>query len=451
MRLVLALAIALAMIPAESFAQADPTCSVLPTGEVPTSDEDPLVPVYCLPDAPAHAPTRVSGANDWVDTFGGIDGYARLNDGDMDYRVFDGVAGIARSKHLLSGDHWIDDNKLQYTGGAMLRPNRTFRAENGKLVVEGDVSAGKQVYRGNAWPEFVISTAPEPDINPPDPPEQNYAYGRFRGFPTFGCRLQDGGTFTCAAFTGSDLGGTENTHDRAPCFSLDQDRLWELSFFQGCGNYFGGVHFGGDRFGGRDRYFRLCAPDQDYDACMDRVRVELTSTGMVWYVNGARFFEDSGWDTLHQLPPALLSQPVYVYYADWNFVDPTALSFRFHWERLTVNPHAPDGSFAPPSASDSWLVANGQVPPPPTSTPVPAPSTPTSTAILPTATPTSTVAPPTSTPTSVPLTATPTSTPVPPSATPTATVAPPTSTPTVKPTVMPTPAPCWPPRARRCR
>jgi hypothetical protein len=278
----------------------------------------------------------------------------------------------------------------------MLRPDRSFHAENGKLVVEGDVAAGKQVYSGNEWAEFVISTAGQPDINPPDAAEQAYAYGRFKGFPTFGCRLQDSGQNTCAGFTGSAL-PFPATGDKPPCFSLDPDRLWELSFFQNCGDNFGGVHFGGFPDPARS-VWRSCPADQPYDVCLDRFRIELTRSSLVIYVNGIRYFEDSGWDTLHQLPAALFNGPVYAYFADWSTVSPNPV-YRFHWERLAVNPHQPNGSFAPPSASPSYCpsqpqftCASGNPTPTPTPPPV-ASATPTRTATpVPAATSTATPA-----------------------------------------------------------
>jgi hypothetical protein len=358
------------------------TCSaadqVLPGGEVASNTEDPHVPTYCLPSAPVHAPTRVSGTNDWVDNFvQDSNGTFRFDDGDFDYKQFE-AGNIGRTRHLVVGDGWINDQEVRYGGGIAMRPNRTFHAENGKLVMEADVAAGTNAYSGNAWPEFVVTTQAEPDLQAPDPPEQAYGYGRWRGSPTFGCRLQDAGSFTCAAFTGTTLGQTPNTSDKAPCFSLQEDRLWELSFFQGCGNYFpGGVHFGGTPSvsgpdGPLSKYFRQCSPTQEYDACMDRIRVEITRTSMVWYVNGARYFEDSGWDRLHQIPDAIFTQPVYAYFVDFQSIDSSQKSFRFHWGHLAVNPHQANGSFSAPSASAEWLEANGGTPPPPTPTPAPA-------------------------------------------------------------------------------
>lgn len=400
----------------ETFAQAvcSPAELILPAGQVsPSTSGDPLIPAYCIDAAPA-APTRVSGANDWVDTFG-VNGIARLNDGDMGYRVFDNVGGVAATRHLVVGDHWIDDNQVQYGGGAYLRPDRSFRFENGKLVVEGDFAAGKSVYQGNQWGEFVVTTADHPDTGIND---QLYAYGRFNGFWSVGCRFQDAGTNVCAAHNGTSF--PNPTLDTAPCFSNVPDRLWELSYFQGCGNYFGGVHFGGFSDSARSIH-RSCSPTQDYDACLDRFRMEITKTSLVIYVNGIRYFEDSGWPASNQLGDDLINSPVYVYYADWGTVSPYPV-YRFHWERLAVNPHDAAGNLLPPSASPTF--GNGGSSPSPTSTSTPVASS--------TQTPTATA-----TPTAGQVFASPTSTPT---ASPTPTVMP-SNTVTRTPTPTPTPTP----------
>ena len=54
----------------------------------------------------------------------------RFEDGDLDYHVYNGIqtAGVARTtKHFLNNDHWMDDNSGGSLGGAMLRPNKSFK------------------------------------------------------------------------------------------------------------------------------------------------------------------------------------------------------------------------------------------------------------------------------------------------------------------------------------
>jgi len=338
----------------------------------------------------------------------------------MGYRVFEDLNGAnIVSKHEVVGDHWIVDESQPFGGMAMLSPDRTFQFENGKLIVEGDVSAGELAYGGTFWEEFVVTTASAPDQFPADAPEQQYAYGHFHRFPTFGCRFQPSAENTCAGFLGAQVDYPANglpfipTFDKPPCFSLTSDRLWELSFFQDCGDNFGGVHFGGFSDPSRS-VWRACTDNQDYDPCLDRFRMELTKTGFVLYINAIRYFEDSGWDSLHSLPDSLIGGNVYVYFADVG-VSRSDAPVRFHWERLAVNPHNPDGSLAPPSASSSFGAGPLATP---TRTLAPATATPTPTL------PSAATATSTPTPTAVPVTATPTLTRVP-----TRTVAP-TATPT---------------------
>ena len=75
-----------------------------PTGQsVPSDDNDPLIPAYYVPPPAVQPPTRVTGANDWMDDFG-VQGRSRFDDCDMDYRVFDTLGGTRITKHLVNGD-----------------------------------------------------------------------------------------------------------------------------------------------------------------------------------------------------------------------------------------------------------------------------------------------------------------------------------------------------------
>lgn len=113
---------------------------------------------------------------------------------------------------------------------------------------------------------------------------------------------------------------------------------------------------------------------------------------MVIYVNGKKYFEDSGWDTAHQIPDSVLAQPWYVYYTDWQGCCDHAPAYRFSWGRLAVNPHDAAGNILPPSASPTFgqpvptpvptAIATRTATPSATSTPIPTP-VPTAPAIAP--------------------------------------------------------------------
>src|SRR5262252_1899485 len=320
------------------------TPNVIPAGQSnpPGSESEPMAPIWCFTLAAQGAPTRVTGANDWIDTFQGVTQMGQFKDGDLDYRVFDSVqnGGTAKTLHFTNNNHWMDDNAGGFQGGTMLRPNRSFRFENGKLIVEADVAAGISGYMDSgggdvAWPEIDISTGPTP--NNSGTTDGLYAYGRFPGFDTFGCRLHAGQKFTCSYEAAR---GGANGQDTFPCFEFSPARLVEISGFEGCGN----VHFGGDPgFGAPGQYFRTCStvsqvPDM---MCRDRFRLELSQNGLVAYVNGQRYLEDSGWPARNQLPAAITngSVPVYVYMSDWED-KPNQPAYRFHWQRIAVNPHS---------------------------------------------------------------------------------------------------------------
>jgi hypothetical protein len=379
---------------ASAFALApNPGCTpnVVPMGQAnpPGSQSEPMAPIWCFTLVPQGPPTRVTGANDWIDTFEGVTQMGQFTDGDLDYRVFDSVqnGGSARTMHFTNNNHWMDDNAGGFLGGTMIRPNRSFRFENGKLVVEADVAAGISGYMDAgggdvAWPEIDISTGPTP--NNGGTTDGLYAYGRFPGFDTFGCRIHAGQKFTCSY---EAKRGGANGLDTSPCFEFSPDRLVEISGFEQCGT----THFGGDPgFGAPGQYFRTCSsPSQVPDMmCRDRFRLELSQNGLVAYVNGQRYFEDSGWPARNQLPASMVNgnTPVYVYLSDWEDT-PNQPAYRFHWQRFAVNPHNANGTIVAPSAASSFCLgqpmntcATAAAPPTPTNTVVTrATSTPTPT------------------------------------------------------------------------
>jgi hypothetical protein len=91
--------------------------------------------------------------------------------------------------------------------------------------------------------------------------------------------------------------------------------------------------------------------------CRDRFRLELSQNGLVAYVNGQRYFEDSGWPARNQLPTSITngSTPVYVYLSDWEDT-PNQPAYRFHWQRFAVNPHNADGTIVAPSVAPSFCL-----------------------------------------------------------------------------------------------
>lgn len=419
--IVLAAATAVVMVPfvmAQTAPQPNPGCSpnVVPVGQAnpPGNQLEPLFPVWCMTLATPNQPGRVTGANDWLDDFDNVAQYGRFDDGDYDYHVYSDVQhqNGFQSRHFTNNQHWMDDNAGHGEGGTMLSPRRSFKFENGTLVVEQDVAANVSGYGGSTWPEIDISTAPAPTGVTWD---NLYGYGQFGGPGnwTFGCRLS-GTNPICSMETPNSIptGGPENN---ANCFESGPHRLMELSFFEVCGS----THTGGTQDSGN--HWRTCSSaNQEPDMnCRDRFRMELSGSGLKFYVNGFLYFQDSGWLAARQIDPAAVANGQwYVYATDWQDAA-TAPAYRFHWDRFAVNPHNPDGSIVAPSAAPNFCLGRPgnvcpMVMPTTTSTPVPsatATSTPSSTAtptvaatatLTPTAMPSSTATPtvvPTVTPT----------------------------------------------------
>lgn len=95
-----------------------------------------------------------------------------------------------------------------------------------------------------------------------------------------------------------------------------------------------------------DPYWRVCAAEGVPDtACRDRFRLELTQDSVTMFVNGYRYFSQTG---IPPLPDELFEGSFYVYFA--SLVGQTnAQVMRFHWDRLTVNP------IDAPSAADNFV------------------------------------------------------------------------------------------------
>jgi hypothetical protein len=335
----------------------DPNCTpmVNPTGQAnPTREVEPLAPIWCfnLAEEPI---TRVTGANDWVDDFLTPVQMGRLNDGDMDYRIFDNYhndGGAHRTQHFINNTHWMTDTAGATDNGDGLRPNRSFTFDNGMFVVEADIAAGQADYgNGVVWPEITVSMAPQPTG---DIVDSLYAYGAFGGYWTVGCRLHPAGNPTCSVESGSkDI--TTRDENRSNCFAGAPSRVMEISDNQICGS----THEGGSRSGDNAQFWRRCDNNQMDVFCRDRIRMELTKSSLTLFVNGHLYLRDAGWPADRQLPDAMVNGgQIYVYFSDWR-ARPTAPAYRFHWGRLAVNPHdTATGNLLPPSASRFFCAGN---------------------------------------------------------------------------------------------
>lgn len=302
------------------------------------------VPVFCTivnrgPD------TSTASDNHALDEFEHQLSFANFTD--TAYRLFDNV-GVYQSIHWRHANHWMVDiapDRPEATaannaiGGAMLRPDRTFRFQDGMLRVDTEYAAGYPGYGAAAWGEIIVTTGDHP-VHGGQPPGESgrrdtlYGYDMFPNHWTLGCRLQADSHTTCTLMKNNALGVTEG------------GRHWEISFFQLEGEtVFGGVSDG--------TYYRFCQQGDPDMQCRDRFRLELTRTALTIYANGSKYFEQTG---LPPLPDELMNGDLYIYLASIvNLVE--ADSVRFHWDHFAVN------STDPPSAAPSFGPTE-PVPPP---------------------------------------------------------------------------------------
>jgi hypothetical protein len=317
--------------------------ATLPAGQAfPSGEPEPLRPIWCYHLA-AMPTTRVSAGNSWTDDFDTQVNMGQLNDGDMGYRVFDDIdnarAGLT-SRAFINQNHWMVDAAAGSNGGLLIRPDRSFRFEDGKLVVEADVAAGLPAYGDSASAEIDITTAAAPTGHVVD---AQYGYGQFGGNWTFGCRFQADRQMTCSLFDASGAPGDPSV------FGNELGRVWQMLPFQ----HVGVVNFGGQPTGETNAFFRECGTNRMDLQCRDRFRLELTKDSVRVFVNGHLYFEQSGIDPKYQLPPEFLNSDVYTYFTSW-VNRPLQAAYRFHWDRLAINPTGPAGDPLPPSAAPSF-------------------------------------------------------------------------------------------------
>ncbi|HSR22412.1 MAG TPA: hypothetical protein VLW53_02595 [Candidatus Eisenbacteria bacterium] len=333
------------------------SCATVPVGRASPSAE-PMQPAWCLGAMAAEPTTRqLDPWGGWQDSFQTNVQAGHLNDGDMGYRVFDGLSngGEVRTRHFVNDNHWMVDMSRN-NGGAAISPNRAFHFQNGRLVLEADVAAGVPGYFSSqgdiVWPEVVWSTSPTPTARIED---GLYLYGHFGGQWAGGCRLDGERNLICALEADHPV---PTDDDRAPCFSQGEARVLELSAFEACG----GAHSGfAVDFGAPGNAWRRCQPNQSDLFCRDRFRFEWSQSGFVAYVNGVEFARDQGWPGYAQIPAGIVSgrRAVYAFFGEWgDFTDSGV--YRFHWGRLAVNPHDASGSPLAPSAAASYCPGQPQ-------------------------------------------------------------------------------------------
>jgi hypothetical protein len=111
--------------------------------------------------------------------------------------------------------------------------------------------------------------------------------------------------------------------------------------------------------------WRICQKNQMDMFCRDRFRIELTRTSLTIFVNGYKIYDIQGLYASNpatgadnRIPESFLNN-AHVYFASWNNGKFYPV-YRFHWGRVAVNPHGPDGSALPPSAAPFFCLGQPQ-------------------------------------------------------------------------------------------
>jgi hypothetical protein len=301
-----------------------------PVGALP-----PALPMMCDHLVAGVPPTFVNGTNSWVDDFNHGASMADIGPG---YKHFENASlpDNGKTATFRHNNHWMADVWAPNggVGGSYLRPDRSFRFQNGKLIVETDVAAGIKDYQGFAWPEITVSTSssPEGENYGPTPGrsigDDLYAYGRFGGYDTIGIRLTADARPIMAYY--------DNTERGFPC-----GRVWELSWFQDgtgqCNPDQNATVWGGGEWAAPGAVRNCQGTDPDVN-CRDRFRWELSQDVITLYANGRKLMEHTATAGHHLVPDAMLNGDNYVYMADSVYQPPAGKVVRFHWDTLKINP-----------------------------------------------------------------------------------------------------------------
>jgi hypothetical protein len=342
-----------------------------------------------LPLSPA-VTTHVNGTNTWLDDFQHGVAHTQLGLGTDGYVGGTMNQGSCDALHWRHNMHWMADihahnGQWPTLCASWLRPNRTFKLQNGRLVIEMEVAvpiAGTRATSqiDDSWPELVLSTASRPTTaaenswGSPLRPNGTYLYEAFPRAWTFGCRMQQSRHPICALYnTGTQYAGST-------------DRQWEINQNGTDVRY----EYGGDpaALSAADAAsWKVCATAQDPDVvCRNKFRFEFyKDSAGIWamdiYSNGTLFYraglEDNQMDNIFNAPGGF-----YVFFGGFAYRITSDTVLRFHWDHLAVNPA---GSVTPPPPSPSPATAT-----PPGASPTNPPNA-TPTNVPPTATKTPTV------------------------------------------------------------
>ncbi len=400
------------------FPNCTPFGGVIPLGQSnPPAKPAPMNPIWCYPLVSEPTSRVIDQWGGWIDNFATGVQMGRLEDSDMDYRVFNTDTTNIKEGSFVHNSHWmvdmVDTSAFRLDGGVMLSPNKAFNFENGKLVVEADAAAGSDAVSGaDVFYELDITPAATTGIDV-DP---LYGYGQFGLVGGLGCRLQSqtvssgvsGGDVVCAMYdkSGRDAGGT----CVAPNCTPGPGRVWEI---QGVGtdrtspNVFTEYPtqtIPGTSVIGND-VWRQCQQNDADLYCRDRFRMEVTKTSVTLFVNGYKWVDipalyavnpENGAD--NRIPDSWIQNGVHVYFTAW-INGGQHFPIRWHWANIAVNPHNSDGSPRGLTTAPTFCIdqpkhtcgASSSTPTPsPTSTPLPTPSP---SSVLPTPTPSSSSTP----------------------------------------------------------
>ncbi len=243
-------------------------------------------PIWCYPTLAKGKETAVYGNNTFADEFNHGKSFADCCGG---YTTFDISKKGGKATYWQHDNHFIVD-----TAGmeSLIRPNKAFTFEKDSLVVEVDVASNMPGFNDKIWPEIIISSSSSPDS--------------FANHWRITCELQ----------------GSKKQIDCTATDAAGKDMFAGRKITSGIAT------------GQRAAAWKECKEGEPATSCLNRFRFELTKNSITSYVNGVRYFSQSG---LNAMPARIAVDKMYVYVGTKN-LNPVGSPYRIHWDRIAVNP-----------------------------------------------------------------------------------------------------------------
>lgn len=251
--------------------------------------------IWCYEQLSKEITTYKETANSFIDTFKTGIAFTNCCGG---YSIFQNNQSDSKAVYWRQNNNWYVDTQGKST---LIRPNKSFTFENGKLIVETTMSSSMPGYTEKNLSEIVITSA-ETTTNTN---QNTYAINAFPAYWTVGCRIVGSSQRIVCSLLNDKKNGNTILYEKTVPPSVTGKAAW-----------------------------KQCKTNESFSNCENTYRFELSRTSLVIFVNDIRYGQLTN---LSPLPEALLKGKVYVYFATTNLTN-SEKTYRYHWGSIAINP-----------------------------------------------------------------------------------------------------------------